>query len=221
MGARSAPVEVGAKGAPYDVTQPPASFLMGKVTLRSARHKRGERAITSINVIIEVVCSIFSRHKSLSLIAATSNKLRCWFEEVVKGSRRVGGGYHTGKTSSQISSASAAICYSIRERPIQWLPSHCLLATSRNSGLRAGEQKLGPMEPCVFSKCNSSPCRHGPVLLEVEIDGGRGEEAISAQETGRDRHSGSLIGSCQGRDLPVCAGGHGVPPLSVPAAQGA
>lgn len=46
MEARSAPAEVGAKGAPYDVTQPPASFLMGKVTLRSARHKRGERAIT-------------------------------------------------------------------------------------------------------------------------------------------------------------------------------
>lgn len=85
-------------------------------------------------------------------------------EEVVEGSRRVGGGYRTGKTSSQISSASAAVCYSIRERPIRWLPSHCLLATSRNSGLRAGEQKLGPMEPRVFSKCNSSPCRHGPVI---------------------------------------------------------
>ncbi|RXN39508.1 fibrous sheath-interacting 1 isoform X2 [Labeo rohita] len=49
--------------------------------------------------------------------------------------------------------------------------------------------------------------RNIEVLLEVEIDGGRGEEAISAQETGRDRHSGSLIGSCQGRDLPVRAGG--------------
>lgn len=45
------------------------------------------------------------------------------------------------------------------------------------------------------------------ILLEVEIDGGRGERAISAQEAGRDRHSGSLIGSCQGHDLPVCAGG--------------
>ncbi len=42
-------------------------------------------------------------------------RLRYWFEEVMEGSRRVGGGYHTGKTSSQISSASAAICYSIRE----------------------------------------------------------------------------------------------------------
>lgn len=47
--------EMDAKGAPYDVTQPPVSFLMGKVTLLFARHKRGKGAITVTSATSVVV----------------------------------------------------------------------------------------------------------------------------------------------------------------------
>lgn len=188
--------------APYDVTLLTDEPSHGKSNPASRHHKRQAShnsnsvsgllfdvnmlsvlfgfwfSIQSINVIIEVGRSIFTEHKSLSLIAATSNKqehpkwepsklmkkielclklvtffvishqrLGFWFEE---GGLKGRGGYHTGKTSSQISSASTAVRYLIRRQPIQWLPPYCLFATSRNSGPQPGTKARAEDPVCVF-----------------------------------------------------------------------